>query len=84
MKERIMVTSTIDEAQSQLAQLIGLAEKGEEIIIARAGKPVARLIPYRQADGPRQGGQWRGQVRIAPDFNELPPNLGEAFGLPAK
>ena len=79
-----MVTSTIDEAQSQLAQLIGLAEKGEEIIIARAGKPVARIIPYRQADGPRQGGQWRGQVRIASDFDELPPDLGEAFGLPAK
>jgi len=79
-----MVTSSIDEAQSQLAQLIGLAEKGEEIIISQEGKPVARLIPYRQADGPRQGGQWRGQVRIAPDFDELPPNLGEAFGLPPK
>jgi prevent-host-death family protein len=79
-----MVTSTIDEAQSQLAQFIGLAEKGEEIIISQEGKPVARLIPYRQADGPRQGGQWRGQVRIAPDFDELPPNLGEAFGLSSK
>ena len=79
-----MVTSTIDEAQSQLAKLIGLAEKGEEIIIARAGKPVARIIPYRQPEGPREGGQWRGQVRIAPDFDELPPNIGEAFGLPSK
>jgi prevent-host-death family protein len=79
-----MVTSTIDEAQSQLARLIGLAEKGEEIIIARAGKPVARLVPFHQAEGPRQGGQWRGQVQIAPDFDEIPPNLGEAFGLPTK
>ena len=79
-----MVTSTIDEAKSQLARLIGLAEKGEEIVIARAGKPVARLVPYRQAEGPREGGQWRGQVHVAPDFDELPPNIGEAFGLPAK
>ena len=79
-----MVTSTIDEAQSQLARLIGLAEKGEEIVIARAGKPVARLVPYRQAEGPREGGQWRGQVHVAPDFDELPPNIGEAFGLSAK
>jgi prevent-host-death family protein len=78
-----MVTSTIDEAKSQLVRLIDLAEKGEEIIIARGGKPVARLIPYRQADGPREGGQWRGQVRTAPDFDELPPNIGEAFGLPS-
>ena len=40
-----MPTSTIDEAQSQLARLIGLTEKGKEVIIARAGKPVARLVP---------------------------------------
>ena len=79
-----MVTSTVDEAQSRLAQLIGLAEKGEEIIIAQAGKPVARLIAYRQPDGPRQGGQWRGQVRIASDFDQLPPGLSEAFGLSVK
>lgn len=79
-----MLTSTIDEAQSQLAQLVGLAEKGEEIIIAREGKPVARLVPYHHSGGVREGGQWRGEVRIAPDFDELPPSLGEAFGLPAK
>jgi prevent-host-death family protein len=79
-----MVTATIDEAQAQLTRLIGLAEKGEEIVIARAGEPVARLVPYRQADRPREGGQWRGQVHIAPDFDELPPNLCEAFGMPAK
>jgi prevent-host-death family protein len=79
-----MVTSTIDEAKSQLARLIGLAEKGEEIVIARAGKPVARLVPYRQAEGPREGGQWRGQAHVAPDFDQLPPNIGEAFGLSAK
>ena len=53
-------------------------------VIARAGKPVARLVPYRQAEGPREGGQWRGQVHVAPDFDELPPNIGEAFGLSAK
>ncbi len=76
-----MITSTIDEAQSQLAELIVAAERGEEVVIARAGKPVARLLPYERQDGPRQGGQWRGRVRIAPDFDELPPGIGEAFGL---
>ena len=79
-----MVTSTIAEAQSQLAHLIDLAESGEEIVIAQAGKPVARLVSYHQATGPREGGQWRGRVRISPDFDELPPNLGEAFGAPSK
>ncbi len=76
-----MITSTIDEAQSQLAELIRAAEQGEEVVIARAGKPVARLLPYERQDGPRQGGQWRGHVRIAPDFDELPPEIGEAFGI---
>jgi len=79
-----MVTSTIDEAQSQLAHLIDLAESGEEIVIAQAGKPVARLVSYHQANGPREGGQWRGQVHISPDFDDLPPNLREAFGLPSQ
>jgi prevent-host-death family protein len=79
-----MLTSSIDEAQSQLVQLIGLAEQGEEVIIAREGKPVARLVAYRESQGPRQGGQWHGQVRIAADFDELPPQLAEAFGLPTQ
>jgi len=46
-----MVTSTIDEAQSQLAHLIDLAESGEEIVIAQAGKPVARLVSYLLPSG---------------------------------
>ena len=79
-----MPISTIDEAQSRLPELIVLAEQGEEVVIARAGKPVARLVPYRQHSGLRQGGQWHGRVRIAPDFDELPADLGEAFGLPTK
>ena len=79
-----MVTSTVDEAQSKLANLITLAEQGEEVIIARAGKPVARLIPYSADNCPRQGGQWQGRVRVASDFVELPPEIGEAFGLPEK
>ncbi|MGO8746561.1 MAG: type II toxin-antitoxin system Phd/YefM family antitoxin [Thermoguttaceae bacterium] len=73
-----MVTASIDEAESQLSQLIQLAEQGENVIIARAGKPVARLIAYREEQQPRQGGQWRGRVRIASDFDELPPDIASA------
>jgi antitoxin (DNA-binding transcriptional repressor) of toxin-antitoxin stability system len=79
-----MHTSTIDEAQTQLTKLIVLAEQGEEVVIEREGKPVARLIAVRQENGVRRGGQWRGQVRIAPDFDDLPNDIGEAFGLPKK
>ena len=77
-----MFTSTVDEAQAQLETLIGLAERGEEIIIARAGKPIARILPYAQAKTRRKGGQWHGHVNIAPDFDILPSNISQAFGLP--
>ena len=76
-----MITSTIDEAQSQLAELIIAAEQGEEVVMPERERPVARLLPYEWQDGPRQGGQWRGRVRIAPDFDNLPADIGEAFGL---
>ena len=75
-----MTISNIHEAKSQLSKLIEKAERGEEVIIARAGKPVARLVPYRVSTEPREGGQWKGRVRISADFDELPPDLAEAFG----
>jgi prevent-host-death family protein len=75
-----MPISNIHQAKSQLSKLIEMAERGEEVIIARAGKPVVRLVPYRASNEPRQGGQWKGRVRILPDFDELPPDLSEAFG----
>jgi hypothetical protein len=43
-----------------------------------------RLIPYRKEGAGHQGGQWHGKVRIAPDFDNLPADLCDAFGLPAK
>lgn len=76
-----MIMSTIHEAQSQLAELLVAVERGEEVIIAREGKPVARLLPYQRQDGSRQGGQWRGRVQMAADFDDLPPDIGEAFGF---
>jgi prevent-host-death family protein len=79
-----MLTSTIAEAQAQLPLLIDKAAQGEIVVIAQAGKPVARIVPYNQPEGQREGGQWQGRVRIAPDFDELPPDLADAFGLPGK
>ena len=52
---------------------------GEEVIIARAGTPMVRLVPIRQSDKPRQGGQWKGKVRIAADFDDLPDDIAAAF-----
>lgn len=69
------------EAKTQLSQLVERAEAGEEIVIARRGKPVARLVPVA-AEGSMADirGAWRGRVTIAEDFDELPPDIAEAFG----
>lgn len=67
------------EAKTHLSQLLDRVEAGEEIIIGRAGRPVARLVPYRQIRADRQPGAWRGRVQISQDFDELPEELRRAF-----
>jgi prevent-host-death family protein len=67
------------EAKSQLSRLVRRVEAGEEVVIASAGRPVARLVPYEPLPAPRQPGALRGQIQIAPDFGELPPELADAF-----
>ncbi|HEY7818117.1 MAG TPA: type II toxin-antitoxin system prevent-host-death family antitoxin [Vicinamibacteria bacterium] len=75
-----MIISTISEAKASLSELIDKASKGDEIILCRAGKPVAVLRAYRKAERPREPGALRGKVRIAPDFDELPDDLADALG----
>jgi prevent-host-death family protein len=76
-----MEITNIHEAKSQLSKLVDRALRGEEVIIARAGKPMVRLVPVRESDAPRKGGQWKGKVRIAEDFDELPEDIARAFGV---
>lgn len=70
-----MNITNIHEAKTRLSRLIERAQAGEEVIIAKAGIPVAKLIRYDEEDAPRQPGFWRGEVRISDDFDEL----SEAF-----
>jgi prevent-host-death family protein len=71
-----MKISNIHEAKSQLSKLIESALAGEEIIIAKAGKPLVRLIPYHEPIEPRIPGAWEGKVAMSDDFDdELPPEL---------
>jgi prevent-host-death family protein len=69
------------EAKTNLSQLVERAEAGEEIVIARNGTPVARLVPVAQPNSfASLYGIWRGKVRIADDFDELPDDIADAFG----
>jgi prevent-host-death family protein len=69
------------EAKTMLSKLVERAAAGEEIVIARRGRPVARLVPVASpvALGAVRGA-WRGRVRIAEDFDELPDDVAEALG----
>ncbi len=76
MPERVNVY----EAKTHLSQLLDRAAAGEEIIIARAGRPVARLVALAESQAPRRApGGWRGKVTIAADFDELPAEVDAAF-----
>jgi prevent-host-death family protein len=60
----------IHEAKTQLSRLVDRAANGEEIVIARAGRPVARLAPLVERRTPRRGGMWKGEVTIADTFDD--------------
>jgi prevent-host-death family protein len=69
----------IHEAKTQLSRLLERVEAGEEIVIARSGTPVARLLPFRSTQVNRQPGRWKGQITIAADFDDLPDDVSAAF-----
>ena len=73
----------INEAETRLAELGELAGQGEEIIITKAGKPYLVLTPYREeparAKKERQFGRIKGQIWIAPDFDETPQEIIDLF-----
>ena len=69
------------EAKTTLSQLVERAEAGEEIVIARNGKPVARLVPVAGENAlATVHGSLSGRIQIADDFDELPDDIAEAFG----
>jgi prevent-host-death family protein len=68
-----MTTVTVHTAKTQLSKLIQQAERGEEVVIARGGTPVARLIAY-QTEQPKRGfGSMKGRATIGPEFWEPLP-----------
>ena len=68
-----------DEVQRDLSRFLKQVAQGEEVVIASGGKPVAKLVPYQAATETRVPGYWKGKVRIAADFDVLPPDLAAAF-----
>jgi prevent-host-death family protein len=70
----------IHDAKTHLSKLLQRVIAGEEILIAKSGKPIAKIIPFEQHPEPRTPGSAEGKIWIAPDFNDpLPDDLLNAF-----
>jgi prevent-host-death family protein len=79
-----MAVANIYEAKTHLSRLLRRVRAGEEIVIADAGRPVARLVPIAAASGPRVLGGDEDVVRIADDFDApLPDEIVDTFYTPA-
>jgi prevent-host-death family protein len=75
-----MATVNMHEAKTNLSRLVERVLSGEEVVIARHGKPVVRLVPYGDDARPRVPGAMAGMFEVPDDFDDpLPPNLLAAF-----
>lgn len=76
-----MQITNISDAKASLSKLIDRVLRGEEVIIGRAGKPVAKLVPYDLETAPRQlgVGNWKGQIWMASDFDDFPEDFLQLF-----
>jgi prevent-host-death family protein len=69
---RDVIIASISEATARLSSLIEKVRVGQEVIIGKAGRPVAKLVKYEANEKPRNPGALRGKIKIADDFDQLP------------
>ncbi|MBW1996807.1 MAG: type II toxin-antitoxin system prevent-host-death family antitoxin [Deltaproteobacteria bacterium] len=81
LEVRIVIVTNISQAKAQLSALIEKVLSGQEVIIGKAGKPVAKLVPYYRKVQPRKPGALRGKIKISKDFDKLPEDIAKAFGM---
>ncbi len=70
----------VHQAKTHFSKLLARVQAGEEIIIAKAGRPIAKIVPIQPEKKPREPGTAKGKIWIAPDFDEpLPEEILKAF-----
>jgi prevent-host-death family protein len=75
-----MTEVNVHQAKTHLSRLLSRVEAGEEVVIARAGKPIARLVPFCRAKGKRPLGMDKGRFEVPKDFDApLPDDLLLSF-----
>jgi antitoxin (DNA-binding transcriptional repressor) of toxin-antitoxin stability system len=76
-----MILKNISEAKAELSALIEAVSKGEEVLIGKAGVPVAKLVRYTGAAAKRTPGALKGRIKIHEGFDDLPADIAAAFGI---
>ena len=80
-----MILKNVSEAKAELSALIEAVQNGEEVILAKAGKPVAKITRYEGLAKPRQLGALAGKIEIQGKLKDpLPDDFTEVFGLKAR
>jgi prevent-host-death family protein len=74
-----MLISNIHSAKTNLSKLLEEVLAGKEVIIAKAGKPIAKIVAYTEKKKPRKLGLWKGKVWMSPDFNDEDPEINSMF-----
>jgi len=75
------MVANIYEAKTHLSRLIQKTLEGEEVIIAKSGKPLVKLVPADSEKRKVKFGLLKGKIKIAEDFNEFGPELQEIFQM---
>ena len=74
-----MSVVNVDDVKRDLTRCLEQVAQGEEVVITSDGNPVAKLVPVQVPAASRVPGYWKGKVRIAADFDVLPPGVAAAF-----
>jgi prevent-host-death family protein len=76
-----MLITNISDAKAHLSALIEKVMTGQEVIIGKSGKPVAKLVPFERSDENRYPGALRGKIKISEDFDALPEDISKILGM---
>lgn len=71
----------VHEAKTHLSRILEQVATGEEVVISKAGEPVAKVVPLRPKVRRTGRGSPAGRIHIADDFDELPDDIADAFGM---
>ena len=76
-----MLITNISDAKAHLSALIEKVMTGQEVIIGKSGKPVAKLVPFERSAENRYPGALRGKIKISEDFDALPEDISKILGM---